>query len=105
MVGVLLDPTRLQRFKEKRYRHVPFGIPEGATEWILIEKLKTEQFCCNISYHKLIISPKFGLSYILNSYNMHSIVVSELVSEIGGSGSFFLDPPILSSNKINLKWV
>ena len=44
VVGVLLDPTRSQRFKEKHYGHVPFGLPEDATEWTLIEKFTTEQY-------------------------------------------------------------
>ena len=28
VVGVLPDPTRFQRFKEKHYGHVPFSVPE-----------------------------------------------------------------------------
>ena len=44
LVGVLPDPTRLQRFMEKQYGHVPFGLPEDATEWTLIEKFMTKQY-------------------------------------------------------------
>ena len=44
MVGVLHVPTHLQMFVEKRYGHVPFGQPEDATEWTLIEKFTTEQY-------------------------------------------------------------
>ena len=45
VVGVLLDPTRLQRFKEKHYGHVSFGLLEDATtEWTLIKKFTTDQY-------------------------------------------------------------